>query len=59
MGTPCLGLNSGAGINHNEAFSFQIANDDQAETDRLLSAIVTNGGQESVCCWCKDKCPVF
>lgn len=55
MGLPCLGLNGGAGITHNEAFSFQVATDDQAETDRLWNAIVTNGGQESVCGWCKDK----
>ena len=38
-----------------EAFSFQIATDDQAETDRLWNAIVGNGGQESACGWCKDK----
>ncbi|WEK11688.1 MAG: VOC family protein [Candidatus Pseudomonas colombiensis] len=55
MGIPCLGLNGGAGITHNEAFSFQVATDDQAETDRLWNAIVTNGGQASVCGWCKDK----
>jgi predicted 3-demethylubiquinone-9 3-methyltransferase (glyoxalase superfamily) len=40
---------------HNEAFSFQIATDDQQETDRYWSAIVGNGGQESACGWCKDK----
>jgi predicted 3-demethylubiquinone-9 3-methyltransferase (glyoxalase superfamily) len=40
---------------HNEAFSFQIATDDQAETDRYWNAIVDNGGQESACGWCKDK----
>jgi predicted 3-demethylubiquinone-9 3-methyltransferase (glyoxalase superfamily) len=40
---------------HNEAFSFQIATDDQEETDRYWNAIVSNGGQESACGWCKDK----
>jgi len=55
IGIPCLGLNGGPSIKHNEAFSFQIATDDQAETDRLWNAIVENGGQESVCGWCKDK----
>ena len=40
---------------HNEAFSFQIATEDQAETDRYWNAIVGNGGQESQCGWCKDK----
>src|SRR5690606_10095184 len=55
VGIPCLGLNGGPGIQHNEAFSFQIATDDQAETDRLWNAIVNNGGKESACGWCKDK----
>lgn len=55
MGIPCLGLNGGPGIKHNEAFSFQVATDDQVETDRLWNAIVSNGGQESECGWCKDK----
>ena len=52
-GIPCIGLNGGSEFKHNESFSFQIATDDQAETDRLWSAIVDNGGQESVCGWCK------
>ena len=55
IGIPCVGLNGGPEIKHNEAFSFQIATDDQAETDRLWNAIVRNGGQESQCGWCKDK----
>ncbi|MCQ4289368.1 VOC family protein [Pseudomonas stutzeri] len=55
MGIPCLGLNGGPAFQHTEAFSFQVATDDQAETDRLWSAIVDNGGQESECGWCKDK----
>ena len=54
-GIPCLGLNGGPMFKHSEAFSFQIATDDQAETDRLWNAIVDNGGQESDCGWCKDK----
>lgn len=54
-GIPCVGLNGGPHFKHNEAFSFQIATDDQAETDRLWSAIVGNGGQESDCGWCKDR----
>ena len=55
MGIPCLGLNGGPGIQHNIAFSFQVATDDQAETDRLWNAIVRNGGQENDCGWCQDK----
>lgn len=54
-GIPCLGLNGGPGIKHSLAFSFQIATDDQAETDRLWNAIVSNGGQASECGWCQDK----
>lgn len=54
-GIPCVGLNGGPQVTHNEAFSFQISTEDQAETDRLWDAIVGNGGQESVCGWCKDK----
>ena len=55
FGVPCLGLNGGPAFKHNEAFSFQIATDDQQETDRYWNAIVGNGGQESACGWCKDK----
>ena len=54
-GIPCLGLNGGPMVRHSEAFSFQIATNDQSETDRLWNAIVGNGGQESACGWCKDK----
>ena len=54
-GVACLGLNGGTAFKHNEAFSFQIATDDQAETDRLWHAIVGNGGQESACGWCRTS----
>ena len=55
MGIPCLGLNGGPEFKHSEAFSFQVATVDQAETDRYWNAIVGNGGQESACGWCKDR----
>ena len=55
LGIPCLGLNGGPVFPHSEAFSFQVATDDQAETDRYWNAIVDNGGQESACGWCKDR----
>ena len=55
MGIPCLGLNGGPVFTHNEAFSFQVATEDQAETDRYWNAIVGNGGQESACGWCRDR----
>jgi 2-polyprenyl-6-hydroxyphenyl methylase/3-demethylubiquinone-9 3-methyltransferase len=55
MGIPCLGLNGGPTFKHNEAFSFQVATADQAETDRYWNAIIDNGGQASACGWCRDK----
>src|SRR5678816_978364 len=55
LGIPCLGLNGGPTFKHTEAFSFQIATDTQEETDRYWKAIVSNGGQESACGWCKDR----
>lgn len=54
-GIPCLGLNGGPAFQHSEAFSFQIATEDQAETDRYWNAIVGNGGAPSACGWCKDR----
>jgi 2-polyprenyl-6-hydroxyphenyl methylase/3-demethylubiquinone-9 3-methyltransferase len=54
-GIPCLGLNGGPAFTHDEAFSFLVYTDDQEETDRLWKAVVDNGGEESVCGWCKDR----
>ena len=55
LGIPCLGLNGGSFFKQSEAFSFQIATDNQEETDRYWNAIVGNGGKESDCGWCKDR----
>jgi 2-polyprenyl-6-hydroxyphenyl methylase/3-demethylubiquinone-9 3-methyltransferase len=55
LGIPCIGLNGGPAFRQSEAFSFQVATDDQDETDRYWNAIVGNGGQASECGWCKDK----
>jgi predicted 3-demethylubiquinone-9 3-methyltransferase (glyoxalase superfamily) len=55
LGIPCLGLNGGPAFKQSEAFSFQIATDNQEETDRYWKAIVGNGGVESACGWCKDR----
>lgn len=55
MGIPCLGLNGGPAFPQNEAFSFQVATEDQNETDRYWEAIIGNDGQASACGWCKDK----
>ncbi|MEP6867847.1 MAG: VOC family protein [Novosphingobium sp.] len=55
LGLPCVGLNGGPHFKHSEAFSFMVATDDQAETDRYWDAITSDGGAESQCGWCKDK----
>jgi len=55
LGVACIGLNGGPAFSHSEAFSFQVATDNQAETDRYWNAIIDNGGQASACGWCKDK----
>lgn len=55
LGVRCLGINGGPAFRHSEAFSFQVATRDQAETDRFWNAIVGNGGEESACGWCRDK----
>jgi predicted 3-demethylubiquinone-9 3-methyltransferase (glyoxalase superfamily) len=54
-GIPCIGLNGGPHFKQSEAFSFQIATDNQEETDRYWNAIVGNGGKEGDCGWCKDR----
>jgi predicted 3-demethylubiquinone-9 3-methyltransferase (glyoxalase superfamily) len=55
LGIPCIGINGGPIFHHSEAFSFQIATENQEETDRYWNAIVGNGGAESQCGWCKDR----
>ncbi len=55
LGIPCLGLNGGPAFRQSEAFSFQIATENQTETDRYWNAIIGNDGKESACGWCKDK----
>jgi len=55
LGQPFVGLNGGPIFTFTEAVSFQVFTDTQEETDRLWNAIVSNGGQESMCSWCKDK----
>ena len=55
IGIPCLGLNGGPMVKPSEAFSFQVATVDQAETDRYWDAILNNGGQAHACGWCRDR----
>lgn len=56
FGIPCIGLNGGeASWTPNETFSFCVETQSQEETDRYWNAIVGNGGEESMCGWCKDR----
>ena len=55
LGQKFVGLNGGPNFTPNEAVSFMVVTEDQAETDRYWNAIVGNGGEESACGWCKDK----
>jgi predicted 3-demethylubiquinone-9 3-methyltransferase (glyoxalase superfamily) len=55
LGRAFVGLNGGPAFKPNEAVSFMVLTEDQAETDRYWQAIVGNGGEESACGWCKDK----
>ena len=55
LGRAFSGLNGGPNFKPNEAVSFMVVTEDQAETDRYWDAIVANGGAESACGWCKDR----
>ena len=55
LGRPYMGLNGGPNFKPNEAVSFMVETEDQAETDRYWNAIVDNGGEESECGWCRDR----
>lgn len=55
LGQAFVGLNGGPDTTPNQAVSFQVMTDDQAETDRYWRAIVDNGGAEVACGWCRDR----
>jgi 2-polyprenyl-6-hydroxyphenyl methylase/3-demethylubiquinone-9 3-methyltransferase len=55
LGQPFIGLNGGPGVPFTDAISFQVFTNTQEETDRYWNAIVSKGGQEIACGWCKDK----
>ena len=55
LGMPFVLLNGGPQFTFDEAVSFQVATEDQEETDRYWNAIVGNGGKESMCGWCEDR----
>jgi len=55
LGRSFVGLNGGPNFKPNEAVSFMVLTDNQEETDRYWDAITKNGGEESMCGWCKDR----
>jgi len=55
LGRELVGLNGGPNFKPNEAVSFMVVTEDQEETDRYWAAITGNGGEESMCGWCKDR----
>ena len=55
LGRPFVGLNGGPNFKPNQAVSFMVMTDNQEETDRYWEAITKNGGEESMCGWCKDR----
>jgi predicted 3-demethylubiquinone-9 3-methyltransferase (glyoxalase superfamily) len=55
MGRPWAALNGGPQFPHSEAVSFQVQVDTQQEVDRLWDAFVADGGEESMCGWCRDR----
>ena len=54
-GRPFIALNGGPEFPFNEAVSFSIDCEDQAEVDRYWDALVAGGGEHSVCGWLKDR----
>lgn len=55
FGRPFAALNGGPQFPHSEAVSFQVSCESQEDVDRIWDAIVSNGGSESQCGWCKDR----
>lgn len=55
FGQSFVAINAGDEFSFNESVSFNIACKDQEEIDYYWEALTSDGGQESVCGWCKDK----
>ena len=55
FGRPFVALNGGPHFTHSEAVSFQVSCETQEDVNRIWDAIVSNGGAESQCGWCKDR----
>jgi predicted 3-demethylubiquinone-9 3-methyltransferase (glyoxalase superfamily) len=54
-GTKFVALNGGPQFKFNESISFQVPCQDQAEIDQYWTALIEDGGEESMCGWLKDK----
>lgn len=55
FGRPFVALNGGPAFPHSEAVSFQVACDSQEDVDRTWNALISDGGSEGRCAWCKDR----
>lgn len=55
FGQGFIALNGGPEFPHTEAVSFEITCDTQEEIDSIWNTLVSDGGRESMCGWCKDK----
>ena len=55
FGRPFAALNGGPQFPHSEAVSFQVSCETQDDVDRLWNALISDGGAESQCGWCKDR----
>jgi len=54
-GQEFLGLNAGPRFKFNEAVSFFVNCENQKEVDEYWNKLIADGGEESMCGWCKDK----
>lgn len=54
-GQEFMGLNAGPRFKFNEALSMYVNCEDQAEVDYFWNSLTSDGGEESMCGWCKDK----
>jgi predicted 3-demethylubiquinone-9 3-methyltransferase (glyoxalase superfamily) len=55
LGMRFIGINAGPTFKFTEAISLMIPCKDQEEIDYYWDTLTSNGGQESVCGWLKDK----
>jgi len=54
-GQEFIGLNAGPRFKFNESISFLVNCENQNEVDEYWNKLIADGGEESMCGWCKDK----